>query len=150
MTEAWLRAMRVVRKMGVGQRGVEVVIWGGVVEAIRNDVRERLPLTWWREIAAACGVSDDTLARKRAAVGDMARTWFADAEAAREWYAGLVAREGEVEARAATPVAPRGRGRPAQPAVGAARKAAVRPEAKRAVAPVVAGTVDWNKVARGG
>jgi hypothetical protein len=139
--EAWLRSVRVVRKLGVGQRGVEVVIWGDVVEAIRNDVRDRLPLTRWREIAAACGVSDDTLARKRAAVGDTTRPWFADAEAARAWFAGLVLKETGKEAVASVPVvAATGRAWAKGPA--AVKRAPV-------TSAVQAGTVDWNRVARG-
>lgn len=131
--------MRVVRKLGVGQRGVEVVIWGDVVEAIRNDVRDRLPLTRWREIAAACGVSDDTLARKRAALGDTTRPWFADAEAARAWFAGLVLKETGKEVVASVPV-PAARPRAKGPA--AVKRAPV-------TSAVQAGTVDWNRVARG-
>lgn len=119
VAEAWLRRVGVVRLIGLGREQAEVVIWGEVIEAIRNDVRERLPLTTWRAIAAAVGISEDTLARKRAAAKDHTQPWFADAEAVREWYAGLLA--------------------PKEPA----RKK------KRAAKAVAGGAVDWNAVARG-
>ncbi|MEQ1569577.1 MAG: hypothetical protein ABMA64_28325 [Myxococcota bacterium] len=88
--EAWLRAVGVVRRIGLGRSQVEVVVWGDVVEAIRASVNDRMPLTTWRAVAAAVGVSEDTIARKRSAAKDESQPWFEDAEAARDWYAALL------------------------------------------------------------
>ena len=153
--ETWLRAVRVVKRLGVGHKSVEVVVWGDVVDAIRNDARDKLPLTKWKEIAAACGVSEDTLARRRAAARDGTKAWFADAEAAQGWFAGLVERD----VAPAETSSPNIRGQPQQ-LLGSSleptgKNAAVRrdnvttPTARRARTTGVPGTVDWNMVARG-
>lgn len=93
---------------------------GDVVEAIRAGREARMPLTTWRAVAQAVGVSEDTLARKRAAAGDASPPWFEDAEAARRRYAGLLA--------------------PKRPAKRRKRAAA---------AAVPGGAVEWSAVARG-
>lgn len=47
------------------------------------------PLTTWKAIAAAVGVSERTLARRRRAGNDRSRPYFPDAEAAITWYGDL-------------------------------------------------------------
>lgn len=118
--EAWLRAVGVVRRIGLGRSQVEVVVWGDVVEAIRAGGEVRMPLTTWRAVAQAVGVSEDTLARKRAAAGDGSQPWFEDGEAARRWYFGLLA-----------------------------PKPAAKKRKRAAAAAVPGGAVDWSAVARG-
>ena len=143
--ETWLRAVRVVKRLGVGHKSVEVVVWGDVVDAIRNDARDKLPLTKWKEIATACGVSEDTLARRRAAVSDGTKPWFADAEAAQGWFAGLVVREGKDATPSAAPrqqVAPR-------TAMESAPRVQTKPRTRTSSAAVQQGVVDWNAAARG-
>lgn len=66
------------------------------------------PLTSWSAIAAACGVSDDTLARRRRARGDTSPPWFESPAAAREWYSDLVGAHPSPAAR--TPRRPRREG----------------------------------------
>lgn len=89
--ERWLRSTGIVRLMRAGDHEVEVVVWGDVVEAIRSDPAEGGPLTTWRAIALAIGVSEDTVARRRTDAGDRAAPYFVDRDAARTWYQGLVA-----------------------------------------------------------
>ena len=114
---AWLGAVRV----GLGRSQVE----GDVVEAIRAGGGVRMPLTTWRAVAQAIGVSEDMLARKRAAAGDASQPWFEDGEAARR-------RGGEAVVRRA-----------------AGTKPAAKKRRRLTAAAVPGGVVDWSAVARG-
>lgn len=49
------------------------------------------PLTSWREVARAVGVSTTTLRRARHARQDRTAPWFENSGAARHWYASLLA-----------------------------------------------------------
>jgi hypothetical protein len=57
------------------------------IAALRTDVQPRArPLTSWRAVAAALGVSEDTVLRRRRAVRDASAPWFRDADAAIAWW----------------------------------------------------------------
>ena len=88
--ERWIRSAGIVRAMRFGGREVEVVVWGDVVEAIRSPLEEEAPLTSWKEIAGAIGVSQDTVARRRADSADQTPPYFVTTEAARNWYRSLL------------------------------------------------------------
>lgn len=48
------------------------------------------PITTWRAVADVLGVSHDTLLRRRRDGGvTLRKPWFRDAQACREWFAGL-------------------------------------------------------------
>jgi hypothetical protein len=63
---------------------------------LRAELDRRLPepvdgpLTTWKRIARALGVSHDTLTKRRQESKDHHRPWFPDVEAARLWYDGLL------------------------------------------------------------
>lgn len=67
----------------------------GQIDALRAEVAELRelvggrPLTSWRAIARALGVSEATLHRRRRDTGDRAPAWFRDADAAAAWWLDL-------------------------------------------------------------
>lgn len=101
----WLRRAGVVRVLRLGDGDVEVVIWGDVVEKVRAIGAESFPITTWRGAARVLGVSEDTLARKRAAAGDDTPPYFADEASARAWYTALVAPHSQRPRRCRRPLA---------------------------------------------
>jgi hypothetical protein len=118
---SWLRSSGIVRSVWVGGREIEVVVWGDVVAAIQSEGEAEGPLTTWRAIAQAVGVSEDTLARRRGDAADQTAPYFVDAQAARAWYQGLLAPKPKEKA-------PRRQARPK---------------------PVEPQVVDWKAVAKG-
>lgn len=54
-------------------------------------VADAAPLTTWTAVAEACGVSVDTLKRRRTERNDQTPPFFADSNAARQWYRNLLA-----------------------------------------------------------
>jgi hypothetical protein len=119
---SWLHSSGIVRSVWVGRREIEVVVWGDVVAAIQSEGAAEGPLTTWRAIAQAIGVSEDTLARRRSDAADRAAPYFVDAQAARDWYQGLLAPRSQEKAK------PRRQSRPK---------------------PVESQVVDWKAVAKG-
>ncbi|MCB9672368.1 MAG: hypothetical protein H6734_23020 [Alphaproteobacteria bacterium] len=56
------------------------------VATVLDAPRSAAPLTTWREVADAVGVSEDTLLRKRRKAGSSQVAWFATEHEAREFW----------------------------------------------------------------
>lgn len=92
---------------------VEVYRWGDVmrsVQGVRAAVQTaKRPLNSWRAVAEVLGVSEDTLARRRADRAPARRCFFVDADEAVAWWRGLL------EPKVAAPSRPKRAGPASQP-----------------------------------
>lgn len=74
--------------------GADVYRWGDVLRAVdvcRSDaVVQSKPITRWKEVAAILGVSEDTVARRRAEKDGKRPCFFLGAAEVQAWWRGLL------------------------------------------------------------